>query len=98
MGCFLVPLSVLGIHTLLQKSRQLPLTPEQYRLRLLLLGGVTFGVVDHTWNNELFLIGPHLWSDLGLGVAITATIFLVWGVVISLERRQSVARTTRMEN
>jgi hypothetical protein len=52
-----------------------------------MLGGAVFGVVDHLWNGELFLVGPNIANDVLLGFAITATILAVWGVMVYLEER-----------
>jgi hypothetical protein len=54
---------------------------RQKSLNLLLAGGAVFGIIDHAWNGELFLIGPDIVSDLLLGVAITAAIVGVWSVL-----------------
>jgi hypothetical protein len=51
-------------------------------LNLLLWGGAIFGVIDHLWNGELFLISKNMVSDLMLGVAITAVIFVGWSITV----------------
>ena len=51
-------------------------------LTLLFCGGALFGVIDHLWNGELFLISENIVSDLLLGVTITAVILIVWGVMV----------------
>jgi hypothetical protein len=55
-------------------------------LALLFYGGALFGVVDHLWNGELFLISENIISDLLLGVVITAIILISWGATIILTR------------
>lgn len=55
-------------------------------LGLLLLGGAVFGIVDHLWNGELFLVGENIASDLLLGVAITASIFVVWAIIVTYDK------------
>lgn len=52
-------------------------------LNLMFYGGALFGVIDHLWNKELFLISENLASDLLLGVVITAVIFGCWGITIA---------------
>ncbi|MDD4955902.1 MAG: hypothetical protein PHP17_07700 [Candidatus Omnitrophica bacterium] len=47
-------------------------------LSLLYWGGALFGVIDHLWNGELFLISGDVGKDLLLGVVITASIFVFW--------------------
>jgi len=51
-------------------------------LMLMFYGGALFGVVDHLWNGELFLISKNIVSDLLLGVAITAIILISWGITV----------------
>lgn len=51
-------------------------------LALLFCGGALFGVIDHLWNGELFLISENIVSDLLLGVAIVAVILAVWGATV----------------
>jgi hypothetical protein len=91
MTCYAVPLLTFFAHRLI--GRKLPAwrTPAHQRLSLLLLGGATFGVVDHLWNGQLFLAGPGLAMDLLLGAAITAAIFVVWGVTLAAERWRAAA-------
>jgi hypothetical protein len=55
-------------------------------LSLLLAGGAIFGVIDHWWNGELFLIGEEPFLDLMLGVTITLVIFAVWAISIVLNK------------
>jgi hypothetical protein len=55
-------------------------------LGLLLAGGALFGIVDHLWNGELFLIGNNLVSDLLLGATITGVIIVAWSVVVLLDK------------
>ncbi len=47
-------------------------------LALLYWGGALFGVIDHLWNGELFLVSGNTTKDLLLGVVITVSIFLFW--------------------
>jgi hypothetical protein len=85
MVCYAVPLAALLItafrRKLLRKTGM-----EGFWLNLLLLGGALFGVIDHFWNGELFLLGPNLIADLSLGATITAGIFVSWGVIVFRER------------
>ena len=55
-------------------------------LSLLFYGGALFGVVDHLWNRELFLITENLASDLLLGVVIALSMVLVWGIMLLLAK------------
>ncbi|MFC1698737.1 hypothetical protein ACFL1I_02090 [Candidatus Omnitrophota bacterium] len=51
-------------------------------LNLMFYGGALFGVIDHFWNGELFLISENIISDLLLGVTITAIILVSWGAAV----------------
>ena len=55
-------------------------------LGLLLAGGAIFGLVDHWWNGELFLIGENIVMDLLLGVTITIAIIVIWAVAITINK------------
>ncbi len=52
-------------------------------LNLMFYGGALFGVIDHFWNGELFLISENIVSDLLLGVTIVAIILVSWGVTVA---------------
>jgi hypothetical protein len=62
---------------------------EGNMLELMLLGGSTFGVIDHWWNGELMLIGDNIASDLLLGFVITLGIFIMWGALVAWNRMQA---------
>lgn len=51
-------------------------------LNLMFWGGALFGVIDHLWNKELFLISKNIIADLMLGLTITSAIFVCWLIVI----------------
>lgn len=85
MVCYAVPLAALVITALRRKLLGKKDT-EGFWLSLLLLGGALFGVIDHFWNGELFLIGANWMLDLSLGVTITAGIFAAWGLIVHRER------------
>lgn len=85
MVCYSVPLAALLITAFRRKVLRKK-DVEGFWLNLLLLGGALFGVIDHFWNGELFLLGPNLLVDLSLGVTITAGIFVSWGVIVYRER------------
>jgi hydrogenase/urease accessory protein HupE len=55
-------------------------------LNLMFWGGALFGLIDHIWNKELFLISENIANDLLLGVVITLATLLVWAVVILVSR------------
>ena len=50
-------------------------------------GGALFGVIDHFWNKELFYISENIFSDLTLGVVITAGIVVFWKLMITYSKK-----------
>jgi hypothetical protein len=56
----------------------------------MLYGGALFGVIDHLWNGELFLISGNIVSDLLLGVVITAFIIISWAAILIISRSNPI--------
>ncbi len=81
--CYTVPLAAAIITTI--RGRQTK-GPRIWWLSLILYGGALFGVVDHIWNGELFLISENVGKDLILGVVITATLFAGWGIILAMSK------------
>jgi hypothetical protein len=82
--CFSVPTAgALVTSFLCSRSRSVKL----WWLNLMLWGGALFGLIDHLWNGELFVVPANLASDLALGAVITAGIVALWGVVVIGTRR-----------
>lgn len=82
--CYTVPTAAAIVTTLWwRKNRSL----KTWWLILMFYGGSLFGVVDHLWNGELFLISENWVKDLGLGVVITGGIILIWGIILGLSKR-----------
>ena len=80
MVCYIVP----TIATIIQFIRGRNKKDKRNNwLNLMFLGGAVFGIIDHLWNGELFLISANWIMDLALGFAITGGIIGSWGVVIS---------------
>jgi hypothetical protein len=67
-------------------------------LSLLFWGGALFGVIDHLWNGELFLISENIVSDLWLGVAISAAILVCWvAMVFASKTNPTLASYTKVQ-
>lgn len=67
-------------------------------LSLLFWGGALFGVIDHLWNGELFLISKDIISDLMLGVAITAAILVCWAIMVVMGKSNpTLANYTKVQ-
>lgn len=82
--CYLGPTTAAIITTFMWKNKK---TSRLFWLMLMFYGGTLFGVIDHLWNGELFLVSKDWMKDLGLGVVITAVIILVWRAIIFLAKR-----------
>ncbi len=91
MTCYIIPTAAAVVHYLVRTRRpSLKHNTHHLWLNLLFLGGAIFGVIDHLWNGELFLFGENLLLDLTLGVTITASIIVVWALIVVLDK--SLAR------
>jgi hypothetical protein len=53
-------------------------------------GGSLFGIIDHLWNKELFLISENWLRDLLLGAVITIGIIVAWRVILALAKKSPV--------
>lgn len=97
MVCYAVPAIAAVVHYATRRNiLSWKTSVHQLWLGLLLLGGAVFGIVDHLWNGELFLIGENIVSDLLLGAAITVSILVIWAIIVTLDKttNKSVLKTT----
>ncbi len=81
--CYVAPLIGAGISSGIWKATK---SVKIWWLSLMFYGGALFGVIDHWWNQELFLISENLASDLLLGLSISAAILIVWVVMLKVSR------------
>ena len=81
MACYLVPAAG-AILLYLWRKKIKSKKVETFWLNLLFAGGAIFGVIDHFWNGELFLISENIVSDLLLGIVITLGIIASWGIIV----------------
>ncbi len=81
--CYTVPLAAAVTTTLIWNKNK---SPKMWWLTLMFYGGGLFGVVDHLWNRELFLISADWLKDLSLGVVITGVILLTWKLIMVLAK------------
>ena len=82
--CYLGPTTAAIVTTFIWKSKK---TLKLFWLMLMLYGGSLFGVIDHLWNGELFLVSKDWAKDLSLGLVITAAVILGWTVILALAKR-----------
>jgi|FLOH01.1.fsa_nt_gi hypothetical protein len=87
MGCYIVPATAALIHYFMMK-RIPSMNKNQHHiwLNLLFIGGATFGVIDHLWNGELFMLGEKPLLDLALGVTITLVILMIWIILVVYDK------------
>ena len=89
--CHSVPLiDTLVVYALRATNNQ---AQQYFWLDLMLLGGAFFGLVDHLWNGELFLI-----SELANGFASGVVITLVMVVALGVTSITPVASTTTVKS
>lgn len=87
MVCFVVPTIAAITHGVMRKNiTSWKDNTHHLWLNLLLIGGAIFGLVDHWWNGELFLIGENVLMDLMLGITITMAIVIIWAVLVIVDR------------
>jgi hypothetical protein len=79
MVCYIIP----TIATIIEFIRNRKKGQRNHQLNLMFLGGALFGIIDHLWNGELFLISKNWIMDLSLGFIITGGIIGSWGVINS---------------
>jgi len=82
--CYTVPLAAAIATSFIWKRKKML---KIWWLSLMFYGGSLFGIIDHLWNRELFLISENWLKDLFLGVVITAVIILAWKVVLALAKK-----------
>ena len=79
MVCYIIP----TIATIIEFIRNRKKGQRNYQLNLMFLGSALFGIIDHLWNGELFLISANWMMDIALGFAITGLTIGSWGVIMS---------------
>lgn len=85
--CYSIPLVSAVITTSVYLKNR---NPKMWWLNLMLYGAALFGVIDHWWNGQLFLISNNIYKDLLLGVVITVSIFVAWVIIINHEKKRFV--------
>jgi len=95
MACFIVPAGAAIVTTVVRKK-----VPEKYHINWLnsmLWGGVVMLAVEHISHGEVVLYPPFLTAGLPevlpemlrVGVPMTLSIFLIWGVMVAIAARAS---------
>lgn len=88
--CYTVPLVAAITTTFMWKKKG---ALKLWWLTLMLYGGGLFGIIDHLWNQELFLISENWLKDLCLGGVITAGLILTWRIILALAKKNPVLIT-----
>jgi hypothetical protein len=81
--CYLAPTTAAIITSCIWQGKK---TKNLFWLVLMFYGGALFGLIDHLWNKELFLVSENWPKDMLLGLVITAVIILAWRVVVVLAK------------
>lgn len=77
--CYTVPAAAAIVTTFMwMRTKSIGL----WHLLLLFLGASVFGIIDHLWRGEFFLISKEWAKDLALGLVITLGVTLVWGLLL----------------
>jgi hypothetical protein len=82
--CYTVPLAAAITTSFIWKKKK---NLKLWYLNLMFSGGSLFGVIDHLWNKELFLISRDWIKDLCLGGVITGGLILAWTVILILAKK-----------
>jgi hypothetical protein len=81
--CYTVPTAAAMVATFMWRKNR---SPKTFWLMLMFYGGSLFGIIDHLWNGELFLVSKYWIKDLSLGAVITVAIFVTWGILLGLAK------------
>lgn len=81
--CYTIPLTGAIVTSFVWRRKR---EVKIWWLNLLFYGGALFGVIDHLWNGELFLISENIVKDLLLGVVITVSLVVCWVVILALSK------------
>lgn len=94
--CYVGPTIAAVVTTIAWKKNR---SQKMWWLNLMFYGGAIFGIIDHLWNGELFLISTDWMKDTVLGVIITLGTVVAWKAItvmmeknISLSPEQSVLK------
>ena len=89
MACYSIPLAAAILHYgMRRKVTKWKHSVHHLWLNLLFAGAAIFGVIDHLWNGELFLIGEYFLWDILLGVVSTVGITIGWVIIVALSQKQ----------
>ncbi|MCK5580641.1 MAG: hypothetical protein KAJ18_05140 [Candidatus Omnitrophica bacterium] len=68
-------------------------------LNIMFYGGAVFGIVDHLWNGELFVVPENLAHDLWLGCFISLAVIVCWlGLVRMSQKNPVLASYVRVDS
>lgn len=85
--CYAIPLAAAITTSFIWRMKK---TLKLWWLSLILYGGSLFGIIDHLWNRELFLVSRNWIKDLCLGGVITAGLISLWIIILALAKKSPV--------
>ena len=88
--CYTIPLAAAITTSFIWRKKR---TLKLWWLILMFYGGSLFGIIDHLWNRELFLISENWLKDLCLGGVITAGLILMWRIILAKAKKSPVLIT-----
>jgi hypothetical protein len=80
MVCYIIPTIATIIEFIRNKKSK---NKHSNWLNLMFLGAALFGIIDHLWNGELFILSTNWITDLTLSLTITGGVIGSWGLIIS---------------
>ena len=94
MVCYAVPLVATVILSACRRASASNWlrSAQGFWLNIMMLGGSVFGLVDHLFAGELFVLTSAWMTDIAIGGAITAGIAGCWGVLVFGRRFSSQVR------
>ena len=78
--CYIVPMGGAIVTSFICRKKK---DAKMWWLNLMFYGGALFGIIDHLWNNELF-VSQNIIKDLSLGVVISLSILASWFIILGL--------------
>lgn len=110
MACFIIPMIVAIVMTIIQKSaKSFAEKLKLWTLNTLLWGGVILLIIEHAWHGEVVPWPPFLTAMSSpleismmlheittIGTAMTASVFLVWSAIVMINRVPKIVSVKKL--
>lgn len=97
MVCYIIP-SSLALMLFVFRRFKVKKDKPLYLLNLLLAAGSIMLIIDHLWNNELFLISTNIFHDIILGFLMTIGTIIFWHLILVTEKQKSITLNQNISN